>query len=1081
MMHWVIAIHVIILLKFSPVLMQHVRSVCVKPTQDYNDTEEDSCKKWSSVIFSPERYFTSCTHIKLLPGVYYMNTTHNLSITGVTNFSITGSEANKSAVIIQCSYRNKLLNISNSWFVEVKNIQFINCGRPLDTIPIKGKKQHLFPSTAAAAMVLHNVNSIALINVSFKNSYGHGIFALNVMGNSQFENITVFLTKLENTRVYSGGIILLYNDAISYKNNLISYQNVSIENFKIYNISSINQITWNVFGDVVYDSNVTYAAALGVMFNHNFSVRVVINNSVMSNITSKTGPIIYALYNSSNANNSIIIRNTNITNNMNEEDHPNIKISIGIFPQELRNMHSYFELYHCNFSLNIAKSSNLIIVGVDEVIKKNSTHVPFTLTLTSVSVTNNIAVNSFLKAKLIEQLQLLSSYSISIVQCTFNINNGFTIEIGEYSRSIRLKNNKFHNNSVSVTRQGILMFNKSYPTFEGYNEFINNVANVIIAFHEYMFLKEGSTINISYNAALFSEINTVVKTLTYFKTSDTFQLQPCAIQFLSDYTDQLTVNYTITFNGNRNYSSVIYGALLNSCHWFKNTAFKSFNSSFVYKRVIALDSSVPTPISQQNSTIYFCNDNDEVEYFNDRVKPIFPGQYIPIRLRLSSDLSPFLCVVLYSVNFTMNKLQYELPYRQCMMQPYQHMWFKLLQQNCTSVDYKVYSNTFEKCYVSFRTNNSLYIYYVEFTECPLGFSINNGSCECDKHLKAAFPDINCDIQTSKITRPVGSWIGSSYIDGRWIMLYTKHCTNIFCNNKQSTSIQLNSPNTQCINNRAGVACGHCSSGLDAVFSSFKCMKCSNTMLLLLPVFMLAGVFLVIALFALDLTVVDGKINGFILYINSIVSFTYELSPPLFISIPLSLFNFDLGIETCFYRGMTEYGKTWLQFAFPLYLLLIVAVLVMASRYCSLVEKLTRRRVIPVIATIFLLSYNKLLSVTVKVLFSFTKIYSLPDNNKTVIWKWDSSIPLFGLKYSILFVVGLIVFLFILIPLILLLIFTKHFYRCRFIVKYLKPYVDAFRHHSKIVAVIILEWNCLFVAHHLLLETELWVIIKHGHL
>ena len=162
--------------------------------------------------------------------------------------------------------------------------------------------------------------------------------------------------------------------------------------------------------------------------------------------------------------------------------------------------------------------------------------------------------------------------------------------------------------------------------------------------------------------------------------------------------------------------------------------------------------------------------------------------------------------------------------------------------------------------------------------------------------------------------------------------------------------------------------------------------------------MLAGILLVLALFALDLTVVDGKINGFIFYINSMVAYIYDLSPPSFILIPMSLFNLDLGIETCFYHGMTEYGKTWLQFAFPSYLLLIVAMLALASRYSSLVEKLTRRRVIPVIATIFLLSYNKLLLVTIKVLFSFTNIYSLPDNTKTVIWKWDSSIPLFGLWF-----------------------------------------------------------------------------------
>ena len=259
-------------------------------------------------------------------------------------------------------------------------------------------------------------------------------------------------------------------------------------------------------------------------------------------------------------------------------------------------------------------------------------------------------------------------------------------------------------------------------------------------------------------------------------------------------------------------------------------------------------------------------------------------------------------------------------------------------------------------------------------------------------------------------------------------------------------MQLEFPDTQCVNNRAGMACGQCSSGLDAIFGSLKCVKCSNIWLILLPAFILAGVVLVLALFVLNLTVVDGRINGFILYINAIVgnSYIYDIFPSSFISIPTCLFNLDLGIETCFYHGMTEYHKTWLQFAFPVYLLFIVAVLAFASRYYSSVEKLTRRRVIPVIATIFLLSYSKLLLVTIKVLFSYTNVYSLPDNKKTVIWEWDSSIPLFGLKFSILFVVCLLVLLFVLLPLSFLLIFTKHFYRFNFVVKYLKPYLDAFQ-------------------------------------
>ena len=735
MMYWVISLHVIILstINIKPMSTQNVRSVCVKPMlHDYNDAVEDSCEKWFSNTSSPERYFTSNTNIKLLPGIYHLNSTYHLSISRVINFSIAGSEANKTAVIIKCfrNQANDFVNISNSSFVELKHIKFVGCGGHMQPV----KRRHIFPSTAAAAIVLHNVKSIRLINISFENSYGHSIFGLNVMGISLFKNITVFLTELRKTRIYSGGITLLYNDATVCDSTLIkTYQKVLIENFEIYNISSINQITWNVYSDTVYDSSVTFAAALGVMFNnHNFSVRIVITHASMSYITSRTGPIVYASYNACGVNNSIIIHNTRINNNINEEEYPNIKISIGIFPHNIngsnRKGNSYFELHNCEFSYNEAQSSNVIIQYANDVIEQGSTHVPFKLNLTTTSVTSNKAVNNFLKTKFIEQWQVSSCF-IYIVQCTFIFNNGFTIEVDECSRDVLFKNNKFHNNSASVMERGVLVFDRSHPIFEGYNEFVDNVANVILVFYEYVFLKEGSTINISYNTAALAEANVppVVKTLIYFETTNTFQLQPCAFQFLSHNIDQLTFNYRVMFLHNKNYSFLIYGALLNSCHWLKNTAFKNLNSSFVYKRVLDFDTSLlTTSISRQKSTIYFCNDANQVEYFKDKLNPIFPGQYIPVHLTL---LPPFSYVVVYSMNFTTDKLEYKIPYKPCEMQPYQFKWLKLVQQNCTFMPYKIYSNTFEKCYVSFKTtypDDSLYIYYVEFMKCPLGFSLPMG-------------------------------------------------------------------------------------------------------------------------------------------------------------------------------------------------------------------------------------------------------------------------------------------------------------------------------------------------------------------
>ena len=54
----------------------------------------------------------------------------------------------------------------------------------------------------------------------------------------------------------------------------------------------------------------------------------------------------------------------------------------------------------------------------------------------------------------------------------------------------------------------------------------------------------------------------------------------------------------------------------------------------------------------------------------------------------------------------------------------------------------------------------------------------------------------------------------------------------------------------------------CATGFDSVFGSLKCKRCSNVWLFLIPVFLLVGLLLVISLFTVNLTVVDGKINSF---------------------------------------------------------------------------------------------------------------------------------------------------------------------------------------------------------------------------
>ena len=117
---------------------------------------------------------------------------------------------------------------------------------------------------------------------------------------------------------------------------------------------------------------------------------------------------------------------------------------------------------------------------------------------------------------------------------------------------------------------------------------------------------------------------------------------------------------------------------------------------------------------------------------------------------------------------------------------------------------------------------------------------------------------------------------------------------------------------------------------------------------------------------------------------------------------ISFVNLDLGIETCFYNGMDTYDKTWLQLFFPTYLIIFAVIIIIASRYSSKILRLTYTRSLPVLATLFLLSYTGVLRTVLTVLFSYSTITHLPSGHRQIMWSIDASVPLFGLKFTILF-------------------------------------------------------------------------------
>ena len=169
-------------------------------------------------------------------------------------------------------------------------------------------------------------------------------------------------------------------------------------------------------------------------------------------------------------------------------------------------------------------------------------------------------------------------------------------------------------------------------------------------------------------------------------------------------------------------------------------------------------------------------------------------------------------------------------------------------------------------------------------------------------------------------------------------------------------------------------CSQCQHPLSMVFASSRCIKRTNVNILITIIVIVAGIVLVVLLYVLNLTVTNGTINGIIFYANiiSINDSIFLANDNVFkaLRVFISFTNLDLGIETCFYDRMDSYTKMWLQLFFPLYLMMIAVSIIIASRYSSRILRLTYSRSLPVLGTLFLLSYTGILSCINSVILLF---------------------------------------------------------------------------------------------------------------
>ena len=307
--------------------------------------------------------------------------------------------------------------------------------------------------------------------------------------------------------------------------------------------------------------------------------------------------------------------------------------------------------------------------------------------------------------------------------------------------------------------------------------------------------------------------------------------------------------------------------------------------------------------------------------------------------------------------------------------------------------------------------------------CPIGLQVsglNNTNCTCECHNDISQYMENCDSRTGSLVKHPQSRVWISYINDTNLTGYLVYpnCPFDYCLSINST-IDLNQPNgadAQCAFNRSFLLCGSCQPGLSLSLGNSRCLSCPSYWPALLIVItiaaILAGIVLVILLLVLNMTVAVGTLNGLILYAN-VVYVNKSILLPFqginFITVFISWLNLELGIDICYFPGMDTYIKTWLQLAFPAYVILLVVLVIIISSYSTKFSNLIgKKNPVATLATLILLSYAKLIEICFKSLS--VGILEYPDSSSEMLWLPDGTIKYFSGKHIPLFIAAVLILL-----------------------------------------------------------------------
>ena len=1085
------------------------------------------CTTFSKCFTNPETCFMSNTTVMFIPDTYRINKTTAFIIRDIQNVQLKTTSESKStlppvSIVCLAAASFAFVNVSN---LTISDIAFLQCGATLssEVNSTIGQQIHLFfipSSTLKAALFLLNIRSLTIDNIHVNSSIGIGLMALNVLGGSAVQN-SVFdgnASVDKQLPIRGGGnVVFVFTDTVNGSEcdpHKVPQDTLNVSGCTFSHgangIRINDYIWWLQHLYVRVPHNVTAGAGLNVILaqtNYDLSVRL---NEIDSfeNFALWGANMFIVLYEVV-TNSSILIENSTLSNgNPLHLEHLWGTTGGGL-------LYVYGVIVPGNFSDGCDRKNNKLNI---------------TLEMNRVEFTNNkAAYGGALSIWETNDGEMECCHEITIHECTFFNNSGETSaaiyifeETGLGRKGapyiVTLNRSSFFNNSKTIlyedpnqiTNPGsvVTLAGVKWTHFIDCNFTDNQVVGIesILSVIHFSGTNEFSRNSGKFGGAMALYVDSLL--VLYYRTqliltsnraehrgggifvssvSDRFVRSPCFYQVVPNAAnktgglDKIETKIYMKNNTAGIAGGTIYGGNLQDCIQFITGYNPNNTFHHVFDTDVNFTNTTQSAITSSTLGPCLCTPDGKPDCaLPDPLNiTVFPGEKFNISTIGVGQFNGIVpSVIEVETYLDGHRIGNQDSSRRSAQTTKVH-------RTCKNITYAVHAGKHNIVKIVLRPHKVInYRYFtktiqVNIQKCPLGFEIKDSplpTCKCERKLHH-----HCNEEDGTVRRSGSVWLG--HFSGS--SLYHKDCPFDYCIPDEISFI-LNESERQCAFNRIGVLCGACKEGLSLTLGASHCQECSNGYIALVVAFASAGLLLVLLLFVCNITVTTGTISGLIFYAN-VIRVNHAMFFPAgksttiaMLTAPLSVFiawvNLDLGIETCFFDHMDGYAKTWLQFAFPAYIWAIAFAIIIATKYSSFLQKVWGANVVPVLATLYLLSYAKLQRTIITALSCTLLDY---DWGKSTVWLYDGNVACFKGKHLVLALVAIGVVVLFILPVMLLLLFARKLQARSthptlkwmnklkpFLDAYQGPYKDKYRHWTGFM---LLVQNLLFLAFALNME------------